>query len=50
MILGDTSKKHLKKYEKDVAKIKEIEAVYKNQITTIDQVQAKTHSFMSQFE
>lgn len=48
-IFGDANAKRLKKYEKDLLEIKKIEAVYRETITTIDQVQAKTHEFQARF-
>jgi preprotein translocase subunit SecA len=48
-IFGDANAKRLKKYEKDLAEIKKIEAEYHETITTIDQVQAKTHEFQTRF-
>lgn len=48
-IFGDANAKRLKKYEKDLEAIKKIESEYHETITTIDQVQAKTHEFQSRF-
>ncbi|MFZ2256127.1 MAG: hypothetical protein WAW59_00875 [Patescibacteria group bacterium] len=48
-IFGDSNSKRLKKYEKDLIEIKKIEAGYRETITTIDHVQAKTHEFQSRF-
>lgn len=48
-IFGDANTKRLKKYEKDLLEIKKIEADYRETITTIDQVQAKTHEFQARF-
>jgi len=48
-IFGDANAKRLKKYEKDLIEIKKIESSYRETITTIDQVQAKTHEFQSRF-
>ena len=50
LLFGDPSKKRLKKYEKDIIQIKEIENSYRTNITNIEQVQAKTRAFMSEFE
>ena len=49
-IFGDPSEKKLKKYGKDLEKIKEIEVRFQNEIQTIEEVQAKTHAFQSLFE
>ncbi len=48
-IFGDPSQKKLKSYEKDLVIIKKIEARLHEEITTIEQVQAKTHEFQSRF-
>lgn len=49
-IFGDPSEKKLKQYQKTLEDIKSIEKKYRNEITTIEQVQAKTHEFQSRFE
>ena len=36
-------------YQKELEKIKEIEINYRNEISTIEQVQAKTHEFQTRF-
>lgn len=48
-LLGDTNAKHLKKYDKDLLAIKKIELEYREVITSVEQVQAKTHEFQSRF-
>ncbi len=48
-IFGDPSEKKLKSYQKDLEKIKHIESQYKDEISTVDQIQAKTHEFQSRF-
>lgn len=48
-IFGDPSQKKLKSYEKDLAIIKKIETRLHEEITTVEQVQAKTHEFQSRF-
>jgi preprotein translocase subunit SecA len=48
-IFGDPSEKKLKNSFKELEKIKSFEAVYKSEITTIEQIQAKTHEFQSRF-
>lgn len=49
-IFGDPSLKKLKQYQKELEKIKHIEAVYHDEIKTVEQVQAKTHEFQTRFE
>lgn len=49
-IFGDPSEKKLKKYAKDLEKIKKIEERLLGEIKTIEEVQAKTHAFQSLFE
>lgn len=49
-IFGDPSEKKLKKYQKDLEKIKEFEVRLQNDIHTVEEVQAKTHAFQSLFE
>lgn len=48
-LLPDSSTKRIKSYEKDLAAIKKIEAHYREVITSVDQVQAKTHEFQTRF-
>ena len=48
-LLGDANAKRLKSYEKDLLAIKKIEASYRETISTVDQVQAKTHEFQARF-
>ncbi len=48
-IFGDSNSKRLKKYEKDLESIKKIETEYRELITTVEQVQAKTHEFQTRF-
>lgn len=48
-IFGDPSEKKLKQSLKELEKIKDFEVTYKNEISTIEQVQAKTHEFQSRF-
>ncbi len=48
-LFGDPSEKKLKLYKKDLEAIKTIEKKYRDEITTIAQVQAKTHEFQSKF-
>lgn len=49
-IFGDPSEKKLRQYEKELLKIKEQESLYREEITTLDQVQAKTREFRSRFD
>jgi len=49
IIFGDPNAKKLKQYEKDLEKIKKIESEYREFISSIEQVQAKTHEFQSRF-
>ncbi len=48
-IFGDPSAKKLKSYEKDLEIIKKIEIRLHEEITTVEQIQAKTHEFQSLF-
>lgn len=48
-IFGDPSEKKLKQYKKVLDEVKEIEKKYRDEITDISQVQAKTHEFQSKF-
>jgi preprotein translocase subunit SecA len=48
-IFGDPSEKKLKSYKKELEKIKAIESRYQTEITTIEQIQARTHEFQSRF-
>lgn len=48
-IFGDPSEKKLKIYKKDLEEVKKIEKKFRDEITTIEQVQAKTHEFQSKF-
>lgn len=48
-LFGDPSEKKLKSYQKELDQIKKIETDYRDSITTIEQVQAKTHEFQSRF-
>jgi preprotein translocase subunit SecA len=48
-IFGDPSEKKVKTYQKELENIKKIETEYASSITTIEQVQAKTHEFQSRF-
>ena len=49
-IFWDPSEKRLRTYEKELESIKKIEELYRTEITTIDQIQAKTREFRSRFE
>jgi preprotein translocase subunit SecA len=49
-LFGDPSEKKLKTYQKELEKIKLIENSYRNEISTIEQAQAKTHEFQTRFE
>jgi preprotein translocase subunit SecA len=49
-LFGDPSEKRVKSYTRELTAIKIIEQGYSSTITTIDQVQAKTHEFQSRFE
>ncbi len=49
-IFWDPSEKKLKLYQKELDKIKLIEDTYRDEISTIEQVQAKTHEFQTRFE
>lgn len=48
-IFGDPSDKKLKNYQKDLEKIKAIEANMQTEIQSIEEVQAKTHVFQGLF-
>lgn len=48
-IFWDPSEKKLKKYQKDLEQIKEIETRFQTEIKTVEEVQAKTHEFQSLF-
>ncbi len=48
-LFGDPSEKRLKQYQKELEAIKDIEKKYRDEISTIDQIQAKTHEFQSRF-
>ena len=48
-IFGDPSEKKVRLYQKELENIKKIEVEYASSITTIEQVQAKTHEFQSRF-
>ncbi len=48
-IFGDPSEKRVRIYYKELEQIKKIESEYASTITTIEQVQAKTHEFQSRF-
>ncbi len=50
LIFWDPSQKKIKSYQKDLDAIKKIEARYKTEITSLEEVQAKTHEFQSKFE
>jgi preprotein translocase subunit SecA len=49
-IFLDPSEKRLRGYQKELLQIKEIEIKYREEINTLDQVQAKTREFKSRFE
>jgi preprotein translocase subunit SecA len=49
-LFGDPSNKKLKQYQKELEQIKSIEIKFREEISTIDQIQAKTHEFQSRFE
>ena len=49
LIFWDPGQKKLKSYQKDLQKIKSIEPRLREEISTIEQVQAKTHEFQSRF-
>ncbi len=48
-IFWDPSEKKLRQYQKELESIKIIESQFQNEITSIEQVQAKTHEFQSLF-
>jgi preprotein translocase subunit SecA len=48
-IFWDPSEKRLQEYQKDLEKIKAKELQFREEITTLEQVQAKTHEFKSRF-
>jgi preprotein translocase subunit SecA len=48
-LFGDPSEKRVKSYTRELSQIKNIEVEYASTITTIEQVQAKTHEFQSRF-
>lgn len=49
-LFGDPSKRKLKQYYKELEKIRTIEAKYRDEIKTVEQIQAKTHDFQTQFD
>lgn len=49
LIFWDPSQKKLKSYQKDLHEIKSIESRMREEISTIEQIQAKTHEFQSRF-
>jgi preprotein translocase subunit SecA len=49
-LFGDPSTKKLKQFHKELEIIKSIEIKFREEINSIDQVQAKTHEFQSRFE
>lgn len=49
-LFGDPSEKKLKHYKKELEEVKKIEKRLRDEITTVAQVQAKTHEFQSQFK
>jgi len=48
-IFGDINEKHIRRYRKYIEIIKQIEAVQEKEITTLEQVKAKTAEFQSKF-
>ena len=48
-LFGDPSDKKLKSYRKELEAIKSIEKRYRDEIKTVEQVQARTHEFQSKF-
>ncbi|MBC7503382.1 preprotein translocase subunit SecA [Candidatus Gracilibacteria bacterium] len=48
-IFGNASEKQVKIYRRELEQVRTIELEYTNTITTIEQVQAKTHEFQSRF-
>lgn len=48
-IFWDPSEKRVRTYQKELEQVKKIESEYTSTITTIEQVQAKTHEFQSRF-
>ncbi|GAB0175072.1 MAG: preprotein translocase subunit SecA [Candidatus Altimarinota bacterium] len=50
LLFGDPSTKKLKQYQKELEIIKSIETKFREEISSIDQVQAKTHEFQSRFQ
>ena len=48
-IFANSSEKRVRSYQKDLHQVRVIEAEYAITITTIEQVQAKTHEFQSRF-
>ncbi len=50
LIFWDPSQKKLKNYRKDLEIIRKIEWRFREEINTIEQVQAKTHEYQSRFE
>ncbi len=50
LIFGDPSQKKLRSYEKALEKIKWVEVRFRTEISSIEEVQAKTHEFQSLFE
>jgi preprotein translocase subunit SecA len=48
-IFGDPSEKRVKYYTRELDQVKAIETEYASTITTIEQLQSKTHEFQSRF-
>lgn len=48
-IFANTSEKRVRLYRRELEQVKTIELEYATTITTVEQVQAKTHEFQSRF-
>ena len=48
-IFANSSEKRVTYYRRELEKVRKIEAEYHTTITTVEQVQAKTHEFQSRF-
>lgn len=48
-LLGDANKKKINKLQKEVTRIREVEAILQSELLSLEEVQAKTRSFMERF-
>lgn len=47
--MGDANKKKINKLQKEVTRIREVEAILQSELLSLEEVQAKTRSFMERF-